>query len=86
MRVEHGDARALDVGEASSAALPVSPLVAVTIMTRRPSPARETRMSCGSICSATSLNALVGPCHSSSVQSCPQGVTGVTSSESKLAP
>ena len=52
----------------ASAALPVSPEVAVTIMMRSPEPpsAPVRAMRRGSIWSATSLKALVGPPNSSS--------------------
>ena len=43
------------------AALPVSPLVAVTIITRLPLPASAADINCGSMQRATSLKADVGP-------------------------
>jgi hypothetical protein len=51
----------------SSAALPVSPLVATRMQTFRSSPHffSDAVRKCGRICRAMSLNAQVGPCHSS---------------------
>ncbi len=51
----------------SRAALPVSPLVATSMHTPRDTPCffSDAVSRCGSICSAMSLKALVGPCQSS---------------------
>ena len=70
----------------SSAALPVSPLVAVriTISSFTPSTSFAAVMSLGSTDSATSLNAEVGPRNSSSTKSSPTFSTGVRSSVSNL--
>ena len=51
---------------ASIAALPVSPLVAPTMVTRSPRLASTWSNSPPSTCIATSLKASVGPCHNSS--------------------
>ena len=64
----------------ANAALPVSPEVAVTIMifsSASPSAGVVRAMNRGRICSATSLNAEVGPWNSSRTQSSPNGFNGV---------
>ena len=70
----------------SMAALPVSPLVAVRIRMSSVTPhfSFAAVISRGSIDSATSLNALVGPRNSSSTVSSPTGTVGVKSSVSNL--
>ena len=68
-RVEDGDRGARGVREAGQRALPVSPEVAVRIMifsSASPSAGVVCAMKRGRICSATSLNAEVGPLNSSS--------------------
>ena len=73
----------------SSAALPVSPLVATRMLATRSSPFffREAVSSRGMICSAMSLKALVGPCQSSSTQvSGSRAVTGAMAGWSKFSP
>ena len=70
----------------SSAALPVSPLVAVktAIPSLTPSFSRDSDISRGRIDSATSLNALVGPRNNSSTWAPPTGASGAMSSVSNL--